>query len=40
MKKNNAIIERHYKLNVILYYSIIEKCIDIVDNNENDDDDN
>ena len=40
MKKNNAIIERRYELNVISHRSIIEKHIDIIDNNENDDNDN
>ena len=40
MKKNNAAIERRYEFNVILYRSIIEKRINIIDNNENNNDDN
>ena len=39
MKKNNAIIERRYKFNVTLHRSIIEKRINIIINNENDNDD-
>ena len=38
MKKDSAIIERRYELNVISHHSIIEKRINIIDNNENDDD--
>ena len=39
MKKDNAIIERRYKFNVISHRSIIKKRINIIDNNENNDDD-
>ena len=39
MKKNNAIIERRYEFNVISHYLIIEKRINIINNNKNDDDD-
>ena len=39
IKKDNAIIERRYKFNVILYRLIIEKRINDIINNENDNDD-
>ena len=39
MKKNNAIIERHYEFNVISHRSIIEKHINIINNDENNDND-
>ena len=39
MKKKNAIIERRYEFNVISYRSIIEKYINIIINNEDDNND-
>ena len=39
MKKDNAIIERRYEFNVTSHRSIIEKRINDIVNNENDNDD-